>query len=69
MKHQDEQSPGWRFSGRYQIESRSVKGPKCGLLFFVGDVVLVEMIHRHRFLHMTRAKELQKVSLELIGEV
>ena len=37
-----------------------------GLLFFIRDIILVEVIYVHRLLHMTCAKELQKVSLELV---
>ena len=39
------------------------------LLFFICDVILVEVIDMHRLLHMTCTKELQKVSLELVREV
>ena len=37
-----------------------------GLLFFICDIILVEVIYVHRLLHMTCAEELQKVSLELV---
>ena len=39
---------------------------KGGLLFFICDIILVEVIYMHRLLHMTCTKELQKVSLELV---
>ena len=42
------------------------RGGKSRLLFFVCDIVLVEMVYMHRLLDMTRTKELQKVSLKLI---
>lgn len=54
---------------RRQIKSRRDRERKWGLLFFVRDIILVEIIYLHGFLHMTRPKELQEVFLELIREV
>ena len=47
-------------------EERRARGD---LLFFIGDIGLVEVVDIHGLLHMTRTKKLQEVSLELIGEV
>ena len=57
---------GGRFCGRYYNDGRMNRRHEGGLLFFICDITLVEVIYMHGLLHMTCSKELQKVSLELV---